>query len=302
MRENWRRELEKHVREEDIQRLNNSWYSRHSPASRASTSSLSSRPYGVLSDLVESKQVSPLSHMTYSPPSHRGAVQQRTRSVSAELEYAASQDTQAMPARGKKLQELSGMHVAQVMTQKPANLRYSPNVDRPVQVADLDEQVRIRDAQVRERRLAELNQESAYVNRMVDEGKSMMHTQDQVRRAKQEEAKQLLKESEEASFQAYYALRRREEAEERLAKEQLDEMESRRRFEASKKQELLQDRMQRPQKYFGSLTNDVLSQIPSDSALHEAVRRVLDAHEHDVDVVTHLLRDIISEPEFSSVA
>ena len=361
-----REALLKHLKEEELLRLNNSWYTKQQQIGE--NSPLSPRPYGVLSEselaygeTIQKKSPSREdSHGKYqgpfrdgnnrmkknatqvelipeafnpssiveetrekSPPQrpqnfpsiprspHRDTISNLTRSSispDTENEYASAK-LLTNQIKSRKLDEFSGHQVARLLGgnryiplescnhNQPGLLNGTPPSLSPSQLADaLLQQMKLREEEANRQKLLELQYEIDQVRATMAEARANLNYQDDLTTLKREEARRFIEESERAALDAYTRRRRIEEAEETLARLEREAIESRRMQELTKRRELIQDRLN-----VTSLSSNsyapYLANIPKTSVMYEAVRRLLDAHSKELDILGPIILDILNEPE-----
>jgi len=165
--------------------------------------------------------------------------------------------------------------------------------------AFLAERQRLRQIQ-EEDRLRQIEQERAFVRDTLSEARARIAREDQLRKAKMDEQMHFLQESERLSLAHLQHERELEALDEQRAKSYLDILESRRRRQLEADQELRTLREARMARVGAKMEQE--QQAVEDfqsSAIHEAARRLLKAHASEIDFVEPVLREILSEPEFS---
>lgn len=366
-----REDLCRHLREEETQRLNNSWYAKQGPISlhpstggsaSSSAARLSPRPYGTLDDISgepldvprtydERRSPARLSS-DYQPPPSRSplmdvglrdevirnpeshfspAHSERAVPFSSSAEIARgtrsplsaghspySEDEYVSVQRGvgrcnfstirqRKSREFSGSQVAELLGGRssvtPRSSSYIMNQSSSEPTVDYSQELKLqmqaRAEEERRRKLAEEQFERERVRETLDEARRRIQMEDQTQLQKQQEAERLLRESARLAREAYEHARVRELEEEAIARRQREDMETRRQMEMH----ALKERMSRHASVATSgidIIQQLVENIPKQSPLREAVQRLLEAHEDELEEIAPIVRDILNEPEFAA--
>jgi hypothetical protein len=302
--------LAQHVKQDEAQRLANSWYAASvlpagqapasSPSSAAGAARSAPPPFGTL----DSSQLEYASSADAGKLSRRGEISRRAApsdcsappsSLVSKLKYAY--DIQGV---GGVAQNLSGESRAAPAAARPVAAQPSPADLQQVSEEWRRDAARARQSEAEEHARA-VQEERAMVRDTMADALQRLTAQEAVRKAKMQEQLRMLQESERLALTRLQRERELEALEDQRARQYLDIVEERKRAELLAERNLAALREQRVAMVLAKIEQEeeALDDFMS-SAVREAARRLLKLHAEDFDRVAPILRDILREPEFCS--